>query len=360
MSKLEFAMPALALPATTRAVVIHAAHDLRVDTVPVDSLGPDDVAVQIERGGICGSDLHYFHAGGFGTVRVREPMVLGHEIAGRVIEAGSAVTRVTPGDRVAVNPSRPCNECRFCRRGMQHHCLDMKFYGSAMRFPHVQGGFREVIVCTQAQAVPVPDHISPEIAAFAEPFAVCLHAMRRAGPIAGRRVLVTGCGPIGALCIIAARHAGAEEIVATDVAAATLAMAARIGADVTLDVAADPSALAPYERDKGQFDIAFEASGNARALQSALAAVGPGGRIVQVGLGGEMTLPVNTIVAKEIELVGTFRFNEEFDWAVSLLSSGRVDVRPLLTETVPFTDAQRGFELASDRSKAMKVQLAFS
>ena len=113
-------------------------------------------------------------------------------------------------------------------------------------------------------------------------------------------------------------------------------------------------------RDKGQFDIAFESSGNARALQSALAAVGPGGRIVQVGLGGEMTLPVNTIVAKEIELFGTFRFNEEFDWAVSLLSSGRVDVRPLLTETVPFTDAQRGFELASDRSKAMKVQLAFS
>jgi L-idonate 5-dehydrogenase len=236
----------------------------------------------------------------------------------------------------------------------------MKFYGSAMRFPHVQGGFRELIVCSEAQAVPVPAHVAAEVAAFAEPFAVCLHALRRAGPVAGRRVLVTGCGPIGALCIIAARHAGALEIVATDVAAATLALASRVGADVTLDVGTDPAALAPYERDKGQFDVAFEASGNVRALQSAISTVGPGGRIVQVGLGGDMSLPVNAIVAKEVELVGTFRFNEEFDWAVSLLASGQVDVSPLLTEIVPFHEAQRGFELASDRSRAMKVQLAFS
>src|SRR6478735_476364 len=127
----------------------------------------------------------------------------------------------------------------------------MLFYGSAMRFPHVQGGFRERIVCTQAQAVPVPEGVAAEIAAFAEPLAVCLHALRRAGPIAGRRVLVTGCGPIGALCIIAARHAGASEIVATDVAAAPLGLARRIGADVALDVGANPEALTPWEADKG-------------------------------------------------------------------------------------------------------------
>lgn len=353
-------MPSSALPSSTRAVVIHAAHDLRVDEVSVDRLGPRDVAVRIERGGICGSDLHYYHAGGFGTVRVQQPMVLGHEIAGRVLATGADVSRVRAGDVVAVNPSRPCGDCRFCRRGLQHHCLDMRFYGSAMRFPHVQGGFREVLVCTEAQAVPVPAGVGPEIAAFGEPLAVCLHALRRAGPVAGRRVLVTGCGPIGALCILAARHAGASEIVATDVADATLAMAARIGADTTLNTMTDPGALTPWEREKGQFDVAFECSGNPRALQAAFAAVGPGGRIVQVGLGGEMALQINTVVAKEIELVGTFRFNEEFDWAVELLASGRIDVRPLLTATVPFEDAVAGFTLASDRSKAMKVQLAFA
>ena len=187
--------------------------------------------MQIERGGICGSDLHYFHAGGFGTVRVKQPMVLGHEIAGRVLAAGSAVTRVKPGDTGRGQSQPALRRMPILPPRDAAPLPDMQFYGSAMRFPHVQGGFREGIVCTQAQAVPVPERISPEIAAFAEPFAVCLHAMRRAGPIAGRRVLVTGCGPIGALCIIAARHAGAAEIVATDVAAATLAMAARIGAD---------------------------------------------------------------------------------------------------------------------------------
>lgn len=343
-----------------KAVVIHAAHDLRVDEVPVADLGPSDVLVAIERGGICGSDLHYYHDGGFGVVRVREPMVLGHEVAGRVLATGDAVSRVRQGDVVAVNPSRPCQHCRFCLQGLQHECLNMLFYGSAMRFPHVQGGFRERIVCTEAQAVPVPAGIGPEIAAFAEPFAVCLHALRRAGPVAGRRVLVTGCGPIGALCIIAARHAGAAEIVATDVAAAPLALALRIGADRALDVATDPEALKPYEADKGHFDVVFEASGNARALAAAVAAAAPRARIVQVGLGGDAPVPLNAIVAKEIELCGTFRFNEEFDWAVALLGSGRVDVSPLLSAVVPFADARAAFDLASDRNRSVKVQLAFS
>jgi L-idonate 5-dehydrogenase len=347
------------MSAAVKAVVIHAAHDLRVEDVPVAEMGPREVTVAIERGGICGSDLHYYHAGGFGVVRVREPMVLGHEIAGRVLAVGAEVARVKPGDVVAVNPSRPCNACRFCLQGLQHECLNMLFYGSAMRFPHVQGGFRERIVCTEAQAVPVPAGLTPEIAAFAEPLSVCLHAVRRAGPIAGRRVLVTGCGPIGALCIIAARHAGAGEIVATDVGAAPLALAKRIGADHALDVAADPEALKPWEADKGSFDAVFECSGNARALAGAIAAAAPRARIVQVGLGGDASVPLNAIVAKEIELCGTFRFNEEFDWAVALLGSGRIDVAPLLSAVLPVDEARAAFDLASDRTQAVKVQLAF-
>lgn len=345
---------------TARAVVIHAAHDLRVEEVAVAPPGPGEVAVRIERGGICGSDLHYFNHGGFGTVRLREPMILGHEIAGRVAAIGPGVTRVRPGETVAVNPSRPCGSCRFCTAGLHNHCLDMRFYGSAMRIPHVQGGFRDMLVCSEVQAVPVPAHVSVAVAAFAEPFAVCLHALRRAGPVTGRRVLVTGCGPIGALAIVAARHAGAAEIVATDVTPGALEMARQVGADRTFDTASDPDALRPYEADKGWFDVIFECSGNARALAGAIAVAAPRARIVQLGLGGDMTLPINAIVAKEIGLVGTFRFDDEFDWAVALLASGRVDVSPLLTATLPMADAAEAFRLASDRSRAMKVQLAFA
>ena len=343
-----------------RAAVLYAPKDLRIEPVAPSPLGANEVEVRIEAGGICGSDLHYYYDGGFGTVRLREPMILGHEIAGTVSRVGAEVANVAVGTRVAVNPSRPCGACRYCAEGKQQHCLNMLFYGSAMRFPHVQGGFRDVLVCDAAQAVPVAARMSAAQAAFAEPLAVCLHAVNRAGALLGKRVLVTGAGPIGALTIIAARRAGALEIVATDVAEAPLAAARKVGADATVNVS-EPSALARYEADKGSFDVMFEASGNARALAGGLAVVRPQGIIVQIGIAGaEMSLPINVAVAKEIELRGTFRFHEEFALAVALIGGGLVDVMPLLTATVPLAEANDAFALAADRSKAMKVQLAFT
>ena len=342
-----------------RAAVLYAPKDLRIETVAAAPLGARDVEVRIEAGGICGSDLHYYYDGGFGTVRLKEPMILGHEIAGTVARVGAEVSAVKSGQRVAVNPSRPCGACRYCAEGKQQHCLNMLFYGSAMRFPHVQGGFRDVLVCDETQSVPVPATMSAAQAAFAEPFAVCLHAVNRAGPLLGKRVLVTGSGPIGALTVIAARRAGALEIVATDVADAPLAAARKVGADATVNVS-EKDALARYEADKGYFDVLFEASGNEKALAGALASVRPMGIVVQIGIAGHgMTLPMNVVVSKEIELRGTFRFHAEFALAVALIGGGLVDVMPLLTATVPLRDANDAFALAADRQKAMKVQLAF-
>jgi len=188
---------------------------------------------------------------------------------------------------------------------------------------------------------------------------VALHAVQRAGPLLGRSVLVTGCGPIGALLVIAARRAGATHIVATDVSAAPLRAAARVGADETINVAEHPESLAKYGADKGAFDVLFEASGNERALRGAFDVLRPRGVIVQVGLGGEMALPLNTIVAKEFDLRGAFRFHEEFATAVALLNKGLVDVKPLISATLPYRDAARAFALAADRSQAMKVVLSF-
>jgi L-idonate 5-dehydrogenase len=236
-----------------KAVVVHAPRDLRIDEVECPAVGPGEVMVRIRAGGICGSDLHYYLHGGFGTVRVREPMILGHEMAGEVLETGAGVTNLSVGERVVVNPSRACGQCRFCQEGKANHCLDMRFYGSAMRMPHVQGGFREFLVCPAAQAVPVPADLPLEQAVFAEPLSVCLHAARQAGSLHGRRVLVTGTGPIGALCVLVARHAGARQITVTDLADAPLATAKRVGADLALNVATDPQALIPFAADKGMF-----------------------------------------------------------------------------------------------------------
>jgi len=342
-----------------QALIIHAAGDLRIEDVETPPLGPGQLQARVRFGGICGSDLHYYQHGGFGTVRVQEPMVLGHEVAGTIEAVGPQVAGFAPGDRVAISPSRPCGRCRYCQQGLQNHCLDMRYYGSAMRTPHVQGAFRQRIVCDAAQAHKLAASVSDAEGALAEPLSVALHAVQRAGPLLGRRVLVTGCGPIGALIVIAARRAGAAHITATDVGDFALRAALKVGADEAINVAARPDGLAAYTADKGSFDVLFEASGNQRALVGAFDALRPRGIIVQVGLGGEMTLPVNVIVAKEFELRGAFRFHEEFAVAVELLNKGLVDVKPLVSATLPYRDAGRAFALAADRSQAMKVLLDF-
>jgi len=341
------------------ALVIHAARDLRVEDVPTPEVQPHQLRVKVRFGGICGSDLHYFQDGGFGTIRVKEPMVLGHEVAGMIEEVGSAVAGFTPGDRIAISPSLPCGSCRYCQQGLQNHCLDMRYFGSAMRTPHVQGAFRREIVVEKGQAYKLAASVSDEEGAMAEPLAVALHAVRRAGPLLGKNVLVTGCGPIGALAVVAARHAGASNIVVTDMGDYALRSALKVGADQALNVGAQPDALKAFTADKGQFDVLLEASGNERALRGAFDALRPRGIIVQIGIGGEMQLPINTIVAKEFDLRGTFRFHEEFGMAVDLLNKGLVDVKPLISATVPYRDAGRAFALAADRSKAMKVLLDF-
>jgi L-idonate 5-dehydrogenase len=342
-----------------QALIIHSAGDLRIEELPTPALGPGQLQARVRFGGICGSDLHYYQHGGFGTVRVKEPMVLGHEVSGTIEAVGAQVTGFAAGDRVAISPSRPCGACRYCQQGLQNHCLDMRYYGSAMRTPHVQGAFRQQIVCEPAQAHKLAAGVSDAEGALAEPLSVALHAVQRAGPLLGRRVLVTGCGPIGALIVIAARRAGAAHIAVTDVGEFPLRTARTVGADETINVAARPDVLADYSADKGSFDVLFEASGNERALRGAFDALRPRGIVVQVGLGGEMTLPINTLVAKEFDLRGAFRFHEEFAVAVELLNKGLVDVKPLISRTLPYRDAGRAFALAADRTQAMKVLLDF-
>ncbi|SHJ06942.1 L-idonate 5-dehydrogenase [Palleronia salina] len=339
-----------------KSIVIHAARDLRIEDQPVPAPGPGEVLVDMAVGGICGSDLHYFNHGGFGDVRLREPMVLGHEVSGHIAALGPGVTGLAVGQMVAVSPSRPCGDCRFCNEAMFNQCLNMRFYGSAMPFPHIQGAFRQQLVALAAQCAPA-DGLSPGAAAMAEPLAVALHATNRLGPLLGKSVLVTGCGPIGILSILAARRAGADLVVATDLGPFPLDMARRAGADVTLDMAADPDGLRPYRGEKGMFDALYECSGVAVALSAAVPSLRPGATIVQLGLGGDMTLPLQAMTAKELRWAGSFRFHEEFFTGVSLMQKGLIDVEPFITQSFALDDAVAAFETAGDRSRAIKAQI---
>ncbi|MBP1888108.1 L-idonate 5-dehydrogenase [Sinorhizobium mexicanum] len=343
----------------TRLTRLYGQRDLRLEAEDVAQPGEGEVLLKMAAGGICGSDLHYYQDGGFGPIRVREPIIPGHEGSGYVAALGAGVSGLAIGDLVALNPSQPCGSCRFCDAGLPIHCLNMRFMGSAMRFPHTQGMFRDWLVVAAGQCFAAGALVSAGEAACAEPLAVCLHAVAQAGDLKGKHVLVTGVGPIGALVVAAARHRGAEAIVVTDLADAALERAMAMGAALAVNVRRDPAPLAAYEADKGQFDVVFECAAAEQALRSAIATVRPRGLIVQVGVTGDITLPINALVGKELRLIGSQRFNSEFALAVDLIARRRIDVRPIISHAFPVDQAVKAFEQAGDRSVACKVQLTF-
>ncbi|MFM8624901.1 MAG: L-idonate 5-dehydrogenase [Betaproteobacteria bacterium] len=343
-----------------KSLVCHAAKDLRIEDAPVPEPGEHQLRVRIAFGGICGSDLHYYQHGGFGTVRIRQALALGHEVSGTIEAIGAGITHLKSGQRIAISPSRPCGHCRFCQAGQHNHCLNMRFFGSAMPFPHIQGAFSEQVVIEGHQAHPIGDHLSLSQAALAEPLSVGLHAIARAGSVLGQQVLVTGCGPIGSLLIGALRRAGAGRIVAADIADLPLQCARQMGADDTLHLKTQADRIEAFKAEKGQFDTVFEASGTEAALRLGLDVIRPRGVLVSIGMGGEVKLPMTQLAAKEVDLRGTFRFHPEFATAVRFLNEGLIDGRPVITRVMPLARALEAFDLAGDKSQSLKVQIAFA
>lgn len=344
-----------------KAAVIHAAKDLRLDERSDPEIGDDEVLVSFRAGGICGSDLSYYGKGRVGDFALKEPMVLGHEISGEVIRAGAAVRGITLGDHVAVNPSRPCLACDYCRAGRSNLCRGMRFFGSAAIYPHVQGAFSEAFVCRADQCIPVPRDVPFRKIAMAEPLSVAIHGVRRAGELAGKRVLIAGAGPIGMLLAIAARRVGASFVGITDIVDEPLRLAREAGVDEAINVATEPDQLTRYEADKGFFDAALEATGVPVALASLFKVVRPGGRVVQLGMmpPGDVPVPANMMMAREIDFVGAFRFSGEFATAVDWLVRDLIDVGPVMSADMPMSRLDDAFALAADRRRAIKVHLHF-
>ncbi|SAL42321.1 phosphoesterase [Caballeronia peredens] len=342
------------------AAVLHEAKKLVIDEIDTPQPQPGQVQIRVRAGGICGSDLSYYFKGKSGDFAVREPFVLGHEVAGEIAALGEGVTELKIGQRVAVNPGLNCGTCRFCVKGMPNHCLNMRFMGSASTFPHMQGMFRQYITAAARQCVPVPDSLDFAQASMAEPLAVALHALNLAGSLVGAKMLLVGCGPIGCIVLAAARRAGAHRVVAVDLAEKALAMAASLGADETV-LANDQARIDAWSRERGTFDVVIEASGSPAGLDTALRAVRAGGTVIQLGNlpAGQSPVAANLVMAKELRYQGSFRFTDEYATAADEIASQRIDLRPLMTHAFPLADANRAFEVAQDRSQSMKVHLQF-
>jgi L-iditol 2-dehydrogenase len=313
----------MTMATTMRASVMTGVGTLQIEERPVPSPGPREVLVEVAAVGVCGSDVHYYRHGRIGDFIVEEPMILGHELSGRIAAVGDGVDADRVGQRVAVEPQYPCRTCRQCTAGRYNMCPEMKFYAT----PPVDGAFCRYVTIGAEMAHPVPDSISDDAAALLEPLSVAIATMRKAEIAPGSTVLIAGAGPIGVICAQAARAFGAARIVVSDPVSSRRERVLRFGATEVVDPTVDDiAALDP------QVDAFIDASGAAPAVVSGIKAVGPAGRVVLVGMGsGDYALPISYIQFMEITVTGVFRYTDTWPAAIHLVSSGAVDLDSLVT-----------------------------
>ncbi|MEU4228619.1 L-idonate 5-dehydrogenase [Nonomuraea sp. NPDC026600] len=337
-----------------KSVVVHGPRDLRIDERPDPVPGEGEVLLTMEWGGICGSDITYWKHGASGTAVLKHPLVLGHEVAGRIAGIGMGVGGLAVGQPVTVHPAELIGDGRLPDRlaGRTNLYPRVRYFGSAAFDPHTDGGFSEYRVVRAAQIRPLPEGVSTEHGALAEPLAVAMHAVSRAGDLRGKTVLVNGTGSIGSLVVAAARHHGAATIIASDIAKTSLAVARAMGADETLDVSGD--ATLPQD-----VELVFEASGVPAVLGSVLRATARGGTLVQVGsLPGTPALSaLGDLVTREITWIGSYRFAEEIDEALDAMRDG-LDVSPIISHRFALDQAAEALAVAADpASGSSKVML---
>lgn len=306
-----------------RASVMTGVRTLSIENRPVPKPAREEVLIEVAAVGVCGSDVHYYREGRIGDFVVDDPMILGHELSGRIAAVGESVDAGRIGQRVAVEPQHPCRRCAQCMAGRYNLCPQMKFYAT----PPVDGAFCRYVTIDADFAHPVPDSVSDEAAALLEPLSVAVATMRKAGIVPGSSILIAGAGPIGIITAQAARAFGAARIVVSDPVESRRERAKEFGATEVIDpMNQDVAALDP------QVDVFVDASGAVPAVQSGIRAVGPAGRVVLVGMGADnYPLPVSHIQNLEITVTGIFRYTDTWPAAIHLVASGLVDLDRLVT-----------------------------
>lgn len=342
-----------------KAAVFYAPGDVRVESLSSPELEPGMVLLRIRSVGICGSDLHYYEQGHCGTSVPHSPFILGHEFSAEVADIGDGVTNVSIGQRVTANPARACGFCDFCKAGRGNLCLKTIMLGSAGSTPHINGAMAEYVTVRADQCRVLPDEIGHEIGAMIEPLAVALHAIKRAGGVSGKRVLVLGAGTIGRLAAAAARAYGAAPLAITEIIPERRQKAADSGIPVVFDPESANFIDEALELTGLGFDTIIEASASPKALLQAFDLIRPGGTIVQIGTlpTQDIPLPALRIMRKEINYVGSQRYGDVFDEAIRLVASGRINLRPIMSDKFRADDAARAFKVATDRAHSMKVML---
>ncbi|KAL1837386.1 hypothetical protein VTJ49DRAFT_3945 [Mycothermus thermophilus] len=321
---------------------------------------PHDVLVAVNYTGICGSDVHYWQHGAIGHFVVKDPMVLGHESAGTVVEVGSQVTALKPGDRIALEPGYPCRRCSACLSGHYNLCPDMVFAAT----PPYDGTLTGFWTAPFDFCYKLPDNVSLQEGALIEPLAVAVHIVKQARVQPGQSVVVMGAGPVGLLCAAVARSFGATKVVSVDIVQAKLDFAKSYAATHTYlsqRVSAEENAkklIAAADLGAGA-DVVIDASGAEPSIQTSLHVVKMGGTYVQGGMGkADINFPIMALCLKEVTARGSFRYGSgDYKLAIELVAAGKVNVKPLINGVVPFTEAESAFKKVKE-GEVIKILIA--
>ncbi|PON69923.1 Alcohol dehydrogenase superfamily, zinc-type [Parasponia andersonii] len=340
---------------------------LKIQPFRLPPLGPHDVRVRMKAVGICGSDVHYLKTLRCADFIVKEPMVIGHECAGIIEEVGSEVKALVAGDRVALEPGISCWRCDLCKDGRYNLCPEMKFFAT----PPVHGSLANQVVHPAYLCYKLPENVSLEEGALCEPLSVGVHACRRANIGPETNVLIMGAGPIGLVTMLAARAFGAPRIVIVDVDDHRLSVAKDLGADDTVKVSTNVQIYQspPYQDVAeeviqihkamgGVVDVSFDCAGFNKTMSTALSATRAGGKVCLVGMGhSEMTVPLTPAAAREVDVIGIFRYKNTWPLCLEFLRSGKIDVKPLITHRFGFSqrEVEEAFETSARGGSAIKV-----
>lgn len=340
-----------------KALVLEKVRELGLRDIDLPmEVGPDDVKIKINTVGICGSDVHYYTHGRIGSFVVNAPMVLGHEAAGVVVEAGAKVRGLKVGDRVCMEPGVPDLSSRASKLGLYNIDPSVKFWAT----PPVHGVLRPYAVHPAAFTYKLPDNVSFAEAAMVEPLAVGLWASVKAGIKPGDIAVVIGAGPIGIMTALAALAGGCSRVILSDLVDEKLAIARRYPGISTIDVKRENLTNAVSAATDGWgVDIMFEASGSPRAYDGIERLARPGGCLIAIGMPIEpVKIDISSLAAKEIRIETIFRYANVFDRALAMIAAGKVDLKPLVTETFPFEQSVAAFERAAEaRPKDVKLQI---
>ncbi len=342
---------------TVKALVLEKKGEISIRDIDIDeALGPRDVRIDIHTVGICGSDVHYYTHGGIASFVVTKPMILGHEASGTVAEIGADVANLKPGDRVCMEPGIPDPMSKASISGMYNLDPSVVFWAT----PPVHGITRPSVVHPAAFTFKIPDTIGFDEAAMVEPLAIGLHAAKKAAISPGDTAVVTGAGTIGMVTALAALAGGCSKVIITDVKAAKLRIAGRYSGIIPVDLTTEDAIAKVMDLTDGWgADIAFEASGSLAAVASIFDFLSPGGRAVFIGMPVEpVELDIVKAQAKEIRIETIFRYTNAYRRSIALIESGKVDLKPLITDTFDFNEGIEAYNFAANPPpSSVKIQI---